>query len=119
MAAATWRLLPGMPASPLVRYMRVTLWPFLTSCTIVPPHPLSGSSGCPPTTMIFFLTALSLADNSDGRDSIPRLPALFLMNRRLEFIDCDLFKNKFNGNDNVIFFYACLSVNDIFYLSYK
>ena len=55
--SASSHVLPSMPSSPVVKYIKVTSCPSFARVAAVPPQPLSGSSGWPPTTTIFFLSA--------------------------------------------------------------
>src|ERR1700749_1573382 len=75
--------------------MMVTSWPALTSLASVPPQPLSGSSGWPPTQTIFFLVAIlgGLALNNPGRVITPRPAAAVFTKLRRELFESILGEN--------------------------
>src|SRR6185295_6932786 len=65
--------------------MMVTAFPPAANRASVPPQPLSGSSGCPPTQTIFsFLSDLEFADRITGNERRPIPAAAFFTKRRRE-----------------------------------
>src|SRR5436190_17248233 len=86
MAAASSFDLFSIPASPRVKYIMETSCPCTANFASVPPQPLSGSSGCPPTQTILNFSVSAKTDGSvaEASESNPAALKDFFTKLRLD-----------------------------------